>query len=71
MDWYGVPNLGFEFLIDKVLIVKEKKDLSSSVEYIIKNEKRFINLNDFCKFDGKSTQRVVKKISQSIKKNIK
>ena len=70
MDWYGVPNLGFEFLIDKVLIVKEKKDLSSSIDYIIKNEKRYIKLNDFCKFDGKSTQRVVKKISQSIKKNI-
>ena len=49
MNWFGISNLGYEFIEDKVLIVNEKSKLSNSIKYLIRNKKIYKNLNDFCR----------------------
>ena len=62
MNWFGISNLGYEFIESKVLIVNKKSELSDSIKYLIRNKKIYKNQNDFCAFDGKSTQRVINEI---------
>ena len=39
MNWFGISNLGYEFIEDKVLIVNKKSKLSNSIKYLIRNKK--------------------------------
>lgn len=65
LDYFKVSSLGFEHLLDQVIVVSEKERLSEALAYLKPGAARARSV-DLPPFDGRSTERIANAIRERI-----